>query len=90
MSKKYNIVVLRGDGISKEVIPEAVKALKAAQDSVKGLQMNFTEYECGFEYYQKTGEPWPTDAYPACKESDAILFGAVGMPGVAGLHCICS
>ena len=88
MSKKYNIVVLRGDGISKEVIPEAVKALKAAQDSVKGLQMNFTEYECGFEYYQKTGEPWPTDAYPACKESDAILFGAVGMPGVAGLEHI--
>ena len=88
MSKKYNIVVLRGDGISKEVIPEAVKVLKAAQDSVKGLQMNFTEYECGFEYYQKTGEPWPTDAYPACKESDAILFGAVGMPGVAGLEHI--
>jgi 3-isopropylmalate dehydrogenase len=50
--------------------------------------MKFTEYECGFEYYQKTGEPWSSEAYPACKESDAILFGAVGMPGVAGLEHI--
>jgi 3-isopropylmalate dehydrogenase len=88
MSKKYNIVVLRGDGISKEVIPEAVKALNVAQDVVKGLDLKFTEFECGFEYYQKTGEPWPADAYPACKESDAILYGAVGMPGVAGLEHI--
>jgi 3-isopropylmalate dehydrogenase len=88
MSKKYSIVVLLGDGISKEVIPEAVKALNAAQDAVKGLDLKFTEFECGFEYYQKTGEPWPADAYPACKESDAILYGAVGMPGVAGLEHI--
>ncbi len=88
MSKKYNIVVLRGDGISKEVIPEAVKTLEATKDVVKGLDFKFTEFECGFEYYQKTGEPWPAEAYPACKESDAILFGAVGMPGVAGLEHI--
>ena len=88
MSKKYNIVVLRGDGISKEVIPEAVKTLEATKDAVKGLDFKFTEFECGFEYYQKTGEPWPAEAYPACKESDAILFGAVGMPGVAGLEHI--
>jgi len=88
MPKKYNIVVLRGDGISKEVIPEAVKALQATQDVVKGLDLKFTEFECGFEYYQKTGEPWSAEAYPACKKSDAILFGAVGMPGVAGLEHI--
>ena len=88
MSKKYSIVVLLGDGISKEVIPEAVKALNAAQDAVKGLDLKFAEFECGFEYYQKTGEPWPADAYTACKESDAILYGAVGMPGVAGLEHI--
>ena len=88
MSKKYSIVVLRGDGISKEVVPEAVKALNAAQDAVKGLDLKFAEFECGFEYYQKTGEAWPADAYPACKKSDAILYGAVGMPGVAGLEHI--
>jgi 3-isopropylmalate dehydrogenase len=88
VSKKYNIVVLLGDGISKEVIPEAVKALKTTTEVVQGLDLEFKEFECGFEYYQKTGKAWPDEAYPACKESDAILFGAVGMPGVAGLEHI--
>ncbi|PVX24726.1 MAG: 3-isopropylmalate dehydrogenase [Candidatus Bathyarchaeum sp.] len=88
MPEKYDIVVLLGDGISKEVIPEAVKVLKAAQESVNGLNLEFTEYECGFEYFQKTGKAWSDEAYPACKASDAILFGAVGMPGVAGFEHI--
>jgi 3-isopropylmalate dehydrogenase len=88
LSKKYDIVVLRGDGISKEVIPEAIKALTATQDVVKGLDLEFTEFDCGFEYFQKTGKAWPDEAYPECKESDAILYGAVGMPGVAGLEHI--
>ena len=56
MSKKYNIVVLLGDGISKEVIPEAVKALEATKDVVKDLDFEFSEYPCGFEYFQKTGK----------------------------------
>lgn len=88
MSKKYNIVVLIGDGVSQEVIPEAVKALKASREAVKGVDLNFLEFECGFDYYQKTGQPWPSRAYQACKDSDAILYGAVGMPGVAGLEHI--
>jgi len=88
MPRKYKIVVLRGDGVSREVIPEAVKALKAAQEVVTGLELDFAEFECGFEYYQKTGEPWPPQAYETCKESDAILYGAVGLPGVEGLEHI--
>ena len=88
MSRKYKIVVLGGDGVSREVIPEAVKALKAAQEVVTGLELDFAEFECGFEHYQKTGEPWPPQAYETCKESDAILYGAVGLPGVEGLEHI--
>jgi len=84
MPRKYRIVVLPGDGIGREVVPEAVKALKAAQESVAGLDLDFVEFECGFEYYQKMGEPWPQEAYSACKESDAILYGAVGLLGVEG------
>lgn len=88
MPGKYKIVVLRGDGVSREVIPEAVKALKAAQEVVTGLELDFVEFECGFEYYQETGEPWPPQAYETCKKSDAILYGAVGLPGVEGLEHI--
>jgi len=88
MSRKYKIVVLPGDGVSREVIPEAVKALKAAQETVTGLELDFLEFECGFEYYKKTGEPWLPHAYETCKESDAILYGAMGLPGVEGLEDI--
>ena len=88
MSRKYNIVVLPGDGVGREVIPEAVKALETAQDVVPGITLNFVEFECGFEYYQKHKEPWSKDAYEACKNSDAILYGAVGLPGVQGLEHI--
>lgn len=88
MPRKYKIVVLLGDGVSREVVPEAVKALKAAQEVVTGLELDFVEFECGFEYYKKTGEPWPPQAYETCKESDAILYGAVGLPGVEGLEHI--
>jgi 3-isopropylmalate dehydrogenase len=87
MSRRYRIVVLPGDGVGREVTPEAVKALKAAQE-VMGLELAFEEYECGFEYYKESGEAWSEEAYLACRESDAILFGAVGLPGVEGLEQI--
>jgi len=88
MPRKYKIVVLPGDGVSREVIPEAVKVLKAAQEVVTGLNLDFIEFECGFEYYKKTGKPWLPEAYETCKESDAILYGAMGLPGVEGLEDI--
>jgi 3-isopropylmalate dehydrogenase len=84
----YDIVVLPGDGIAREVIPEARKVLEAAEEAIAGLKINFKEFECGFEYYKKTGKPWSADAYSAVMESDAILFGAVGLPGVEGLEHI--
>ena len=88
MPRKYRIAVLHGDGVGREVVPEAVKALKAAQESVTGFELIFKEYECGFEYYKKSGEPWSEEAYSACRESDAILFGAVGLPEVRGIEHI--
>ncbi len=86
MPRRYRVVVLPGDGVCREVIPEAVKALGAVQEAVSGLELKFLEFECGFEYYKRTGNPWPEEAYPACRESDAILYGAVGLPGVEGLE----
>ncbi|MFQ6077093.1 MAG: isocitrate/isopropylmalate dehydrogenase family protein, partial [Candidatus Bathyarchaeia archaeon] len=88
MSRRYKVVVLPGDGIGREVVPEAVKILKAVEEFVAGLELSFEEYECGFEYYKKSGEPWSEEAYSACRESDAILYGAVGLPGVRGLEQI--
>ncbi len=86
MTRKYKIVVLPGDGVGREVIPEAAKALKAVEEVVTGLELDFFEFDCGFEYYKKTGAAWPPQTYETCKESDAILYGAMGLPGVEGLE----
>jgi 3-isopropylmalate dehydrogenase len=73
MPKK--IAVLAGDGIGPEVTAEAVKVLKAIKPSLE-----FTEALVGGVAYDATGHPLPPDTLALCKESDAVLFGAVGGP----------
>lgn len=79
MPRKYKIVVLPGDGVGAEVVPEAVKVLKAAEEVTSGLSLEFQEFECGAGYWLKTGkrQEWPPEALPACEEAAAVLFGAV-------------
>lgn len=80
MTRIYKIVVFPGDGVGMEVVPESVRVLKAARDLVTGFDLDFIEYPCGGKYYLESGEEWPDEACEACKNSDAILFGAIGWP----------
>lgn len=80
MTHTYKIVVLPGDGVGREVVPETVKVLKAARDTVTGFDFDFVEFPCGGKYYLESGKEWPDEAWETCKKSDAILFGAVGYP----------
>lgn len=85
MRKRYKIVVIPGDGIGMEVIPEAVKVLRAAQERVGGPDLEFVEFPAGGKYYLETGEEWPPEAFPTIKkEAHAVLFGAVGWNTPAG------
>lgn len=77
----YNLVMLPGDGVGREVILEADKVLDAVTEQF-GVQFERKEFPCGGQYYLETGEEWPEDAFPTCRDwSDAILLGAVGWPG---------
>jgi len=79
LTEKHKIVVIPGDGVGKEAIPEAVKVLKATEEVVTGLNMEFINFPAGGEYYLETGKEWPDEAFPTVKEeADAILFGAIG------------
>ena len=80
MVKKYRIAVLPGDGVGREVIPEALKVLDSAAEAVGGLDFDYVEVPCGGKYYLKTGLEWPDDGFETCRGADAILFGAVGWP----------
>ncbi len=71
------VAVLPCDGAGKEVVPEAIKVLRAA-----GADFEYEEYEVNAEQYMRTGEPIPARVWTELERADAILFGAVGDPRV--------
>ncbi len=73
--KTYNIALLKGDGIGIEVIDEALKVLDVLP---KNFALKFSEFFIGGAGYDNRGNPLPQDTLQGCKESDAILFGAIG------------
>ena len=76
MSTKH-VAVVPADGAGQEVIPEAIKVLRAA-----GANLDYQEYEVGAERVLR-GEPaMPEDVFDALTAADAILFGSIGDPRV--------
>ncbi|MHA2424865.1 MAG: isocitrate/isopropylmalate dehydrogenase family protein [Candidatus Thorarchaeota archaeon] len=79
MGRSFKIAVLPGDGIGREVVPQAVRVLQAVEESLSGFSLDLHDFECGGEYFLKTGKEWSDEAEEfAKKEADAILLGAVG------------
>ena len=78
----HRVAVVGGDGTGPEVVAEAVKVLDVAQQRY-GFELEFTPIELGGERYLRTGETLPGDVLTQLRESDAILFGAVGHPDVS-------
>ncbi|MDC7994376.1 3-isopropylmalate dehydrogenase [Altibacter sp. HG106] len=76
---KKMIAVLPGDGIGPEVTHEAIKALQAIAVAFDH-QFSFPQALVGATAIDATGTPLPEDTLALCKESDAILFGAIGHP----------
>ncbi|MGH8233566.1 MAG: tartrate dehydrogenase [Rhodanobacteraceae bacterium] len=80
-TKRYAIAVIPGDGIGREVMVEGLRVLDAVTAKF-GFQCVLTHYDWGCEYYLRTGEMMATDGLDRLRETDAILFGAVGFPGI--------
>ena len=75
----FKIALLPGDGIGAEIIREAVKVLKAIEKRYDHT-FEFSEALVGAVAIKKTGNPFPDETYEICKNSDAVLFGAIGDP----------
>jgi 3-isopropylmalate dehydrogenase len=76
--KKKMIAVLPGDGIGRDVIPEALKVMRAT-----GAAVAFTEFDWGADRYLKDGTTVPEGGYQMlARDFDAILMGAFGDPRV--------
>ncbi|WP_250475730.1 tartrate dehydrogenase [Caballeronia sp. GAFFF1] len=81
MSKsQYRIAVIPGDGIGKEVMPEALRTLDAvSQRFCIALEYQHIEW-ASCDYYAAHGQMMPDDWKAQLETADAILFGAVGWP----------
>ena len=69
----YNIAVIPGDGIGKEVMDATLSILDASK-----LEFKYTFADAGDEYAEKTGIPLPEETIDIVKKSQACLFGAAG------------
>ena len=76
---KLKITVLPGDGIGPEVTREAVRVLRAIAET-QGFEFTFDEQPMGGAALRQFDEPLPATTLEACRRSDAVLLGAVGLP----------
>ena len=71
------IAVVAGDGIGTEVTAQARKVIDAVLPGVE-----YSDYDLGARFYQRTGEVLPQSVEDELAGHDAILLGAVGDPSV--------
>jgi 3-isopropylmalate dehydrogenase len=82
MSKtSYSIAVLPGDGIGREVMHAALQVLQAVAPRI-GRRFDTAEHPAGAQHYLDSGVALPEATLEACRQADAILFGAMGLPHV--------
>lgn len=75
----YKIAVLPGDGIGVEIVPQAIKVVEAI-GRLFGHKFDFKYGLIGGAAYDAVGVPLPIETLELCRNSDAILLGAVGGP----------
>ena len=76
---KLKIAVLAGDGIGPEISEQGVAVMQAVCNKF-GHEVSFTPALCGAAAIDAVGDPFPEETFQICRDSDAVLFSAVGDP----------
>ena len=79
--KTFQIAVIAGDGIGKEVVPEGIRVLNAAAARFD-FRLEWHNFDWSCESYLETGKMMPVDGLKQLEKFDAIFLGAVGHPDV--------
>jgi len=79
---KYEIAVIAGDGIGREVIPAAMDVLDVAADVTGAFELRWQRFDWGCQYYLDTGRMMPASGLSTLGQFDSIFLGAIGYPGV--------
>ena len=78
VASNKRIAVIPGDGIGREVIPNAIEVIRAS-----GAAVEFTTFDWGADRYLIDGTTIPPDGFQMlARDFDAILVGALGDPRV--------
>ena len=77
------IAILPGDGIGREIVPEAVRVLRALAPF--GFDATLEEAPIGGAGLEAADDPLPPATLDLARRADAILLGAVGELPVGGL-----
>ncbi len=77
----FHLAVMPGEGIGVEVM-EAGNAVLSAVESRFGLAFRSETIPGGAHHYKETGAILPPDGLQRTGAADAILFGAMGWPGI--------
>ena len=79
VSARKKVAVIPGDGIGKDVIPEAINAIQATHSPI-----DLTYFDWGADRYLRDGITVPADGLATLsRDFDAILVGAFGDPRVS-------
>jgi 3-isopropylmalate dehydrogenase len=76
---QMRVAVIKGDGIGPEVVSQAMRVLKTIGEKYDH-EFAFTEVLAGGAAIDHYGVSTPKDTIVVCKESDAVLLGALGGP----------
>jgi hypothetical protein len=71
----HSIAVIAGDGIGKEVVPAVIECLERIVE-LHGLNLEFTCFGRGSDYYGRHGRMMPADELELLAKHDAISLGA--------------
>ena len=80
--KTFRIALLPGDGIGPDVVRETVRVLDAVVERDGGFALQYEELRVGAGEYLRGGDPLPPAVFDRLREFDAILLGAMGVPGI--------
>ena len=76
---KKTIAITKGDGIGPEVVNEGIKILNLISEYTE-LEFELIEALAGGAVWKECGESLPNKCFDTIKSSDALLFGAIGLP----------
>ena len=86
MPQAFQIAVIAGDGIGREVMPEGLRVVQAAARQF-GLALALHTFDWAHcDYYAQHGSMMPADWKQQLSGMDAIYFGAVGWPATVPDH----